>query len=108
MNEGSVQGLDAIPADIQDRYRTVYEYGWTDLIDMMADRSPFVSQTSSYNHYTTYEESGPTAFTQKSIYAWKKGLKTTSPTTNTPKQPPLRRRNSEATSRASKNQSKRR
>jgi ribonucleoside-diphosphate reductase alpha chain len=78
MNDGSVQGIDEIPLEIQDRYRTVYEYGWQDLIDMMADRSPFVSQTSSYNHYTTYEESGPTAFTQKAIYAWRKGLKTIS------------------------------
>jgi ribonucleoside-diphosphate reductase alpha chain len=78
MNDGSVQGIDTIPTEIQDRYRTVYEYDWKDLIDMMADRSPFVSQTSSYNHYTTYEDSGPTAFTQKAIYAWKKGLKTIS------------------------------
>jgi ribonucleoside-diphosphate reductase alpha chain len=76
--DGSVQGVDAIPADIQERYRTVYELPWKDLVDMQADRSVFVSQTSSYNHYTTYEESGPTAFTQKVIYAWKKGLKTLS------------------------------
>jgi ribonucleoside-diphosphate reductase alpha chain len=71
--EGSVQGIDRIPQDIQDRYQTVYELDWKDLIDMMADRSPFVSQTSSFNHYTSYEEAGPTAFTQKIVYAWKKG-----------------------------------
>jgi ribonucleoside-diphosphate reductase alpha chain len=76
--DGSVQGISSIPADIQERYRTVYELPWQDLVDMQADRSVFVSQTSSYNHYTTYEESGPTAFTQKVIYAWKKGLKTLS------------------------------
>lgn len=76
--DGSVQGVDSIPADIQERYRTVYELPWMDLVDMQADRSVFVSQTSSYNHYTTYEDSGPTAFTQKVIYAWKKGLKTLS------------------------------
>ncbi len=78
MQDGSVQGIDEIPADIQERYKTVYELDWMKLIDMMAERSPFVSQTSSYNHYTTYENSGPTAFTQKIIYAWKKGLKTIS------------------------------
>lgn len=76
--DGSVQGVDSIPADIQERYRTVYELPWMDLVDMQTDRSVFVSQTSSYNHYTTYEDSGPTAFTQKVIYAWKKGLKTLS------------------------------
>jgi ribonucleoside-diphosphate reductase alpha chain len=78
MQDGSVQGIDLIPQEIQDRYQTVYELDWMKLIDMMAERSPFVSQTSSYNHYTTYENSGPTAFTQKVIYAWKKGLKTIS------------------------------
>lgn len=76
--DGSVQGIEEVPAEIQDRYRTVYEYDWKDLVDMMADRSPFVSQTSSYNNYTSYEESGPTAFTQKVIYGWKKRLKTIS------------------------------
>lgn len=78
MRDGSVQGIDVIPLDIQNRYKTVYELPWTELIDMMADRSAYVSQTSSYNHYTTYEDSGPTAFTQKILYAWKKGLKTLS------------------------------
>jgi ribonucleoside-diphosphate reductase alpha chain len=76
--DGSVQGISEIPESIQKRYRTVYELPWQELIDMQADRSAFVSQTSSYNHYTTYEDSGPTAFTQKVIYAWKKGLKTIS------------------------------
>ena len=76
--DGSIQGVDSIPAEIQERYRTVYELPWMDLIDMQADRSVYVSQTSSYNHYTTYEDSGPTAFTQKVIYAWKKKLKTLS------------------------------
>ncbi|NJK71456.1 MAG: ribonucleoside-diphosphate reductase subunit alpha [Thermales bacterium] len=76
--DGSIQGIADIPEDIQKRYKTVYELDWKDLIDMMADRSPFVSQTSSYNHYTTYSESGPTAFTQKIIYGWKKNLKTLS------------------------------
>jgi ribonucleoside-diphosphate reductase alpha chain len=76
--DGSVQGIAEIPVDIQERYRTVYELDWQELVDMMADRSPFVSQSSSYNHYTTYGDSGPTAFTQKIIYAWKKGLKTLS------------------------------
>ncbi len=77
-NDGSVLGIPEIPTEIQERYRTVYELDWKQLIDMMAERSPFISQTSSYNHYTTYEETGPTAFTQKIIYAWKKKLKTLS------------------------------
>jgi ribonucleoside-diphosphate reductase alpha chain len=77
-DDGSVQNIARIPEDIKDRYQTVYELDWKALIDMMADRSPFVSQTSSFNHYTSYAEAGPTAFTQKIIYAWKKGLKSLS------------------------------
>ncbi len=76
--EGSIQGIMDIPADIRDRYQTVYELDWKQLIDMMADRSAFVSQSGSFNHYTKYEEAGPTAFTQKVVYAWKKGLKSIS------------------------------
>jgi ribonucleoside-diphosphate reductase alpha chain len=77
-NEGSVQGLDEIPKHIQSRYRTAYELDFKDIVDMMADRSPFVSQASSFNHFVTYQDSGPTAFTQRIIYAWKRGLKTLS------------------------------
>ncbi len=76
--EGSVQGINKIPAEIQERYQTVYEIDWKAMLDMMADRAIFLSQTGSYNHYTSYQESGPTAFTQKIIYAWKKKLKTLS------------------------------
>lgn len=78
VNNGSVQGIDEIPLNIQSRYRTAYELDYKDLIDMMADRSPFVSQCASFNHFVTYENSGPTAFTQRIIYGWKKGLKTLS------------------------------
>jgi len=77
-NEGSVQGISQIPAEIQSRYRTAYELDFRTMIDMMADRSPFVSQASSLNHFATYSQSGPTAFTQRIVYAWKKGLKTLS------------------------------
>ncbi len=77
-NQGSVQGIESIPLDIQSRYRTAYELNFRDLVDMMADRSAFVSQSSSFNHHITYADSSPTAFTQRIIYAWKKGLKTLS------------------------------
>ena len=45
---------------------------------MNADRSPFVSQSISFNHYTSFADASPTSYTQKIIYAWKKGLKTLS------------------------------
>jgi ribonucleoside-diphosphate reductase alpha chain len=77
-NEGSIQQVQRIPAEIKARYRNVYELPWQAFIEMMADRSPFVSQTASLNHYVSYEDSGPTAFTQRILYGWKLGLKTLS------------------------------
>jgi ribonucleotide reductase alpha subunit len=76
--DGSVQNIDRIPEDIKKRYRIVYEQNWKDLVDMMADRSAFVSQSGSFNHYTTFEEASPTLFSQKVLYSWKKGLKSLS------------------------------
>jgi ribonucleoside-diphosphate reductase alpha chain len=76
--EGSLQNIDRIPDDIKSRYRTVYELDWKDLVDMMADRSAFVSQSGSFNHYTSFEDASPTLFTQKVLYSWRKGLKSLS------------------------------
>lgn len=78
INDGSIQNISNIPENIKSRYRTAYEIDYKSLIDMMANRSPFVSQTASLNHFVSYVDSGPTAFTQRIIYGWKKGLKTLS------------------------------
>jgi ribonucleoside-diphosphate reductase alpha subunit len=75
-NDGSLLNISEIPNEIKERYLTIYEVDWKERIDMMADRSPFITQTASFNHYVTFEESGPTSFTQRIIYAWKKNLKT--------------------------------
>jgi ribonucleoside-diphosphate reductase alpha chain len=77
-NDGSVQNIDQIPQNIQKKYQTVFEIDWKDLVDMQVDRSPFVSQSSSFNHYTNYKDASPTTFTQKILYSWRKKLKTLS------------------------------
>jgi ribonucleoside-diphosphate reductase alpha chain len=77
-NDGSIQKIVSIPVEIRRRYETAFEIDWKKLIDMNADRSPFVSQSISFNHYTAFAEASPTVYTQKIIYAWKKGLKTLS------------------------------
>ncbi|MGL4759017.1 MAG: ribonucleoside-diphosphate reductase subunit alpha [Patescibacteria group bacterium] len=76
--DGSIQSITSIPQEIRNRYETAYEIDWKKLIDMNADRSPFVSQSISFNHYTSFEDASPTAYTQKIVYAWKKGIKTLS------------------------------
>jgi ribonucleoside-diphosphate reductase alpha subunit len=77
-NDGSIQNIDIIPAEIKSRYRTAYEINHKDLTKMMADRSPFVSQSSSYNHYVNVEKMGQLEITNRILFAWKKSLKTLS------------------------------
>jgi ribonucleoside-diphosphate reductase alpha subunit len=71
---GSVQQLN-IPNELKELYKTVWEIKQRDLIDMSADRAPFICQTQSFNVFLPK----PIRTTQVSsmhIYGWKKGLKT--------------------------------
>jgi ribonucleoside-diphosphate reductase alpha chain len=71
---GSVQGIAAIPEDIQSRYKTSWELPQKVLIDMAAARGAFICQSQSLNLFTadpTYAK-----LTSMHFYAWKKGLKT--------------------------------
>ncbi len=73
--EGSVQGIDAIPAHLKEIYRTAWEIPMRSLVDMAAERGPFVDQSQSLNLFVE----GPTIGKLSSMYlhAWKSGLKTT-------------------------------
>ena len=73
-NNGSIQNISEIPSVIKEIYKTVWELKQKDLIDMDADRSAYVCQSSSSNRYM----SNPTnnKLTSMYIYCWKKGLKT--------------------------------
>ena len=73
--EGSVQGIDVIPADLQERYRTAWELPQRALIDLAAARTPFIDQAQSLNLF----QASPTIGKLSSMYryAWKSGLKTT-------------------------------
>ena len=74
MNDGSVQLIDGIPQNIKDLYKTVWEMKQKTLIDLAADRAPFVCQTQSMNLFIK----NPTYKTLNAMhfYSWKKGLKT--------------------------------
>ncbi|GAA1906075.1 ribonucleoside-diphosphate reductase subunit alpha [Lapillicoccus jejuensis] len=73
--EGSVQGIEAIPADVRDLYRTAWELPQKALIDLAAARAPYVDQSQSLNLFVA----GPTIGKLSSMYryAWRAGLKTT-------------------------------
>jgi ribonucleoside-diphosphate reductase alpha chain len=73
-NNGSVQDIEEIPEHIREIYKTVWELKQKDLIDMDADRSAYVCQSSSSNRYMKNPNNNK--LTSMYIYCWKKGLKT--------------------------------
>jgi len=72
--DGSVQGIAEIPQDIRNRYKTVWELKQKVLVDLSAERAPFVCQTQSLNIFIK----APTFKTLSSLhfYSWKLGVKT--------------------------------
>jgi ribonucleoside-diphosphate reductase alpha chain len=75
VNEGSIQEIAAIPAEIKQLYRTVWEIPMKSLIDMAADRGAFIDQSQSLNLFMEAPTIGK--LSSMYMYAWKKGLKTT-------------------------------
>jgi ribonucleoside-diphosphate reductase alpha chain len=73
-NNGSIQNIEEIPQNIKDIYLTIWELKQKDLIDMDADRSAYVCQSSSSNRYVKNPNNNK--LTSMYIYCWKKGLKT--------------------------------
>jgi ribonucleoside-diphosphate reductase alpha chain len=90
LNEGSVQGINfnnyLDPEDRQynkkvkriehliPKYKTIWEISQKELIEMSADRAPFIDQSQSMNIYM----SNPTLskISSSHFYGWEKGLKT--------------------------------
>ena len=71
---GSIQGLPEVPADIKDRYKTVWEIKQKTLIDMAADRGAFICQSQSLNLFV--QDPTIAKLSSMHFYAWKRGLKT--------------------------------
>jgi ribonucleoside-diphosphate reductase alpha chain len=73
--DGSVQEIEEIPADLRKLYRTAWEVPMRSLIDMAAERGPFIDQSQSLNLFLDSPTIGK--LSSMYMYAWKKGLKTT-------------------------------
>jgi ribonucleoside-diphosphate reductase alpha chain len=73
-NHGSCQQIDAIPQELKDRYKTVWEIPMRQLIDMSADRGAFICQSQSLNLWL--EDPTYSNLTSMHFYSWSKGLKT--------------------------------
>ena len=73
-NSGSVQNIREIPEDLRELYRTVWEIPMKTVINLAADRAPFICQSQSLNLFVA--EPSYSKISSMHFYAWKKGLKT--------------------------------
>jgi ribonucleoside-diphosphate reductase alpha chain len=73
-NNGSVQNISGISMDIKEIYKTAFEIKQKVIIDLAAERGPFICQTQSMNLF--FEEPTHKTLTSAMIYGWKAGLKT--------------------------------
>ncbi len=73
-NNGSVQGLSGVPDDIQRVFKTVWEIKQKTLIDMAADRGPYICQSQSLNLFIS--DPDYKKLSSMHFYAWRRGLKT--------------------------------
>jgi ribonucleoside-diphosphate reductase alpha chain len=73
-NKGSIQQLSIIPEHIRNKYKIVWEMPMKHIIDMAADRGPFICQSQSLNLWM--EDPVYNKLTSMHFYAWEKGLKT--------------------------------
>jgi ribonucleoside-diphosphate reductase alpha chain len=74
INEGSVQNINEIPNNIKVLYKTVWEIKQKNIIDLSADRAPYICQAQSMNLFVA--EPNPNILTKMHFYTWSKGLKT--------------------------------
>lgn len=71
---GSVQGMEDIPAEVRAIYKTAYELSQKVILDMAADRGAFICQSQSLNLFM--EAPTFSKLSSMHFYAWQKGLKT--------------------------------
>jgi ribonucleotide reductase alpha subunit len=73
-NHGSIQHIESIPANIREKYKTVWELPMRQLIDMASDRGAYICQSQSLNLWL--EDPNYGTLTSMHFYSWSKGLKT--------------------------------
>lgn len=73
-SNGSIQDIEGIPQEIKNLYKTVWEIKQKVLIDMAAERAPYICQTQSLNLFI--ENATFAKLTSMHFYSWKLGLKT--------------------------------
>ena len=74
IENGSIQNINEIPADIKEIYKTVWEMKGKNLLEMARDRNYFIDQSQSFNMFM--EDASVSKLTSAHFYGWKLGLKT--------------------------------
>eukprot|EP01135_Chromosphaera_perkinsii_P010851 Nk52_evm8s2256 gene=Nk52_evmTU8s2256 len=74
--EGSIQEIDVIPQNLKDIYLTAFEMSQKNIIDMSADRAPYVCQSQSLNLFV--QDPSKSKLSSILFYAFKQKLKTLS------------------------------
>lgn len=73
-NEGSIQNINGIPNEMKELYKTTWEIKQKTIIELCADRQPFIDQSQSMNLHVsdlTFK-----SFNSMQFYAWRRKLKT--------------------------------
>lgn len=73
-NLGSIQAIFGIPAEIKRKYRTVWEISQKSIIEMAADRAPYICQSQSLNIHIA--QPSYAKISSMHFFGWNKGLKT--------------------------------
>ena len=73
-NNGSIQSILEIPSELRELYKTSWEIPMKTIINLAADRAPFICQSQSLNLFVA--EPSYSKISSMHLYAWKKGLKT--------------------------------
>merc|ERR1711920_3823 len=72
-NNGSIQSLD-LPSDIKELYKTVWEIKQRIVLDMAADRGPYIDQSQSLNIHMV--DASTSKLSSMHFHGWQLGLKT--------------------------------
>merc|ERR1719326_1352354 len=73
-HNGSVQQIDELPADLKELYKTVWEIKQRTVLDMAAERGPYIDQSQSLNIHMT--DATTAKLSSMHFHGWKLGLKT--------------------------------
>ncbi|MDA8597189.1 ribonucleoside-diphosphate reductase subunit alpha [Candidatus Pacebacteria bacterium] len=74
-NDGSLQGIDAIPADLKERFKETFEIDMRWLVKAAAARGKWIDQSQSLNIF--YSGTSGKEISDLYLYAWEAGVKTT-------------------------------